>query len=224
MQIIFDSKTVSAEPGETIFAMAQREGVEIPALCQQQELKPPSTSCLVCLVKVNGRFVPSCATYVEDGMNIESETEEVHAMRRSALELLLSDHIDHCRTCGEGRKKCLLLKYMAKYRADRHRFRHSADNEVDHEPQTSESEALLQSDRVVFDSRKCIKCGLCIAVTRRDNDGIGLTFLGRGFETRVGVPFDEPLQMALELPANESADELANKIVSTCPTAALTWR
>jgi len=218
MQIIFDGKTVSAEAGETIFAVAEREGVEIPVLCRLPELQPPSTSCLVCLVKVNGRFVPSCATHVENDMNIESETEEVHAMRRSALELLLSDHMVHCRTCGEGRKKCRLLKYMAKYRANRHRFGNPAADELpaNHEPQTSECGTLVQSDRVVFDSRKCIKCGLCIALTRKCGEGIGLTFLGRGFETRVGIPFDEPLQRAVE----RSADE----IVSTCPTAALTWR
>ena len=234
MQIILDSKAVSAELGETIFDVAQREGIEVPALCRHPELKPLSTSCLVCLVKVDGRFVPSCATDVAEGMNIESETEEVHAMRRSALELLLSDHIAHCRTCGEGRKKCRLLKYMAKYKANRHRFKNAEASEppADHEPQTPENEAILQSDRVVFDPRKCIKCGLCVAITRKSGEEIGLTFLGRGFDTHVGVPFDEPLQRVLERSADKSADksagesagELADDIVSTCPTAALTWR
>ena len=205
MQITLDGQSVAAESGKTIFDVAQREGIDIPALCRLPGLKPPSTSCLICLVKVNDRFVPSCATYVEEGMKIESETDEVWSMRRAALELLLSDHMDHCRTCGEGRKKCRLLKYMAKYKADRHRFGH---------PEMEES--LLQSDRVVFDSRKCIKCGLCIAVTRKHGEAVGLTFLERGFETRVGVPFDEPLQRGIE----RSADE----VVATCPTAALTWR
>jgi NADH dehydrogenase/NADH:ubiquinone oxidoreductase subunit G len=203
MQIILDGQTVSAESGEMIFDVAQRAGVDIPALCRLPGLKPPSTSCLVCLVKWDGKFVPSCAIQVEEGMVIESETEEVHSMRRSALELLLSDHIDHCRTCGEGRKKCRLLKYMAKYKADRHRFGNS-------EP----AETILQSDRVVFDSRKCIKCGICLALTRQHDEEMGLTLLGRGFETRIGVPFDEPLQKGIE----RSAD----KIVPACPTAART--
>ena len=205
MQIILDGKSVSAESGDTIFDAAQREGIDIPALCRLPGLKPPSTSCLVCLVKVNDRFVPSCATYVEEGMKIESETEDVWSMRRSALELLLSDHIDHCRTCGEGRKKCRLLKHMAKYKADRHRFG---------PPQAKET--LLQSENIVFDSRKCIKCGLCIAITRKYGEEMGLTFLERGFETRIGVPFDEPLQRGV----GRSADE----VVATCPTAALTLR
>ena len=188
-----------------ILDAARREGIDIPALCHLPDLKPPSTSCLVCLVKLNGKFVPSCAVPVEEGMIIESETDEVATMRRSALELLLSDHISDCRSCGDGRKKCRLLKYMAKYKADRQRF-----------SSTEEPEHLLQNDRVVFDSRKCIKCGICIALTRQHGEEIGLTFFGRGFDTRIDIPFDEPIQKAIE----RSADE----VVPACPTAALTWR
>jgi NADH dehydrogenase/NADH:ubiquinone oxidoreductase subunit G len=138
-------------------------------------------------------------------MVIESETDEVSAMRRSALELLLSDHIGHCRTCGEGRKKCRLLKYIAKYKVNRQRFGNS-------EPEAT----LLQSDNVVFDSRKCIKCGICLAITRRNGEEIGLTFFGRGFDTHIGVPFGESLQTGI----GRSAEE----VVAACPTAALTRR
>ena len=205
MQVILDGKSVSAESGETILDVAKREGIDIPTLCHLPDLKPPSTSCLVCLVKADGKFVPSCAVLVEEGMIIESETEEVRSMRRSALELLLSDHMEYCRTCGNGRKKCRLLKYIAQYQVDRHRFGHS-----------EMPENLLQSDRVVFDARKCIKCGICIAITRQCGEDVGLTFLERGFETCVGIPFDEPLQRGIE--------RSAEQIVSSCPTAAFTWR
>ena len=204
MQVILDGKPVLAEFGETILDAARRAGIDIPTLCHLPGLKPPNTSCLVCLVKWNGKFVPSCAVHVEEGMVIESETDEVHTMRRTALELLMSDHIEHCRTCGEGRKKCRLLKYSAKYRVNRHRF---GNSEMPENP--------VHADRVVFDARKCIKCGICIALTRQYSEKIGLTFLRRGFETHVGVPFDESLQKGIEL----SADE----IVPACPTAALTW-
>ncbi|MDR0326975.1 MAG: (2Fe-2S)-binding protein [Planctomycetaceae bacterium] len=205
MQVILDGNPVSAHPGEMIFDTAQRAGIDIPALCRFPGLKPPSTSCLVCLVKQNGKFVPSCATPVEEGMVIESETDEVHVMRRSALELLLSDHISHCRTCGEGRKKCRLLKYIGKYKIDRRRFGLS-----------DMPEHILQSDRVVFDARKCIKCGICVAICRQHSEKVGLTLFGRGFNTHIGVPFDEPLQKGIE--------QSAESIVPACPTAALTWR
>ena len=205
MQIILDGKSVSAESGETILDVAQREGIDIPTLCYLPDLKLPSTSCLVCIVKADNKFVPSCAIPIEEGMVIESETEEVWLMRRSALELLLSDHVSHCQTCGNGRKKCRLLKYMAKYKADRQRFGNAEATGI-----------LLQSDRVIFDSSKCIKCGICITMTRKYGAETGLTFFGRGFATHIGIPFDEPLQKGIE----QSAEE----IVSACPTAALTWR
>ena len=207
MQVILDGKSVLAESGEMILDVARREGIDIPTLCYLPDLKPPSTSCLVCLVKLDGKFVPSCAVPVEEGMVIESETEEVASMRRSALELLLSDHVSHCRSCGEGRKKCRLLKYMAKYKADRNRFGSTHPDE---------EEAVLLSDRVKLDPKKCIKCGICIALTRQCNEEIGLTFFGRGFDTHIEIPFDEPLQKGI--------GQSAEKIVPACPTAALVWR
>ncbi len=44
---------------------------------------------MACLVRVNGKLVPSCATRAEEAMVIESETEPVQSARKMALELLL---------------------------------------------------------------------------------------------------------------------------------------
>ena len=92
-----DNKTVEVPEGTTVLQAARQAGIEIPALCQCEGL-PHQTSCLVCLVKRrdNGRFLPSCATVVTDGLDIESETEEVHQARRQALQLLIDDHLGDC--------------------------------------------------------------------------------------------------------------------------------
>ena len=47
-------------------------------------------------MKINGKLVPSCGTKVTPGMAVESETTEVHEARRTALELLFSDHVGDC--------------------------------------------------------------------------------------------------------------------------------
>jgi ferredoxin len=76
---------------------AESLGIEIPTLCFLKGYAP-ATSCQVCLVRnghTNG-FVPACATRAEEGMDIESESDAVHAMRRTALELLFSDHVGDC--------------------------------------------------------------------------------------------------------------------------------
>ncbi len=94
-RLTIDEREVEVPAGATILEAAARLGIEIPTLCYFKGYTP-STSCLVCLVKVGGRMVPSCATLAGDGMRVESETAEVHAVRRTALELLLSDHVGDC--------------------------------------------------------------------------------------------------------------------------------
>ncbi len=99
MKVTLDGHVCAAENNETILQLARRQGIAIPTLCDGSHhppKHPQSTSCLVCLVKVAGRFVPACATQVEDGMIVESETEEVRNLRKTSLELLLSDHLGDC--------------------------------------------------------------------------------------------------------------------------------
>ena len=92
-----DSREIEVEPGTTVLAAARRLGIEIPTLCFLEACEPP-TSCFVCVVKIKGRpgLIPSCATVATDGMEVESESEEVREARRMALELLLSDHLGDC--------------------------------------------------------------------------------------------------------------------------------
>ncbi len=97
--LTIDGREVAVEPGQTILDAARQLGIDIPTLCFLEKCSP-ATSCLACLVKVKinsqARFVPSCATKAQPGMVLESETAEVHEARRTALELLLSDHVGDC--------------------------------------------------------------------------------------------------------------------------------
>ena len=96
-KITIDGQPVEVPPGASVLDAARKLGIDVPALCHLEGYKP-STSCLVCMVKVLGsnRLAPSCGTEAVDGMQIESETPEVHQVRRTALELLLSDHVGDC--------------------------------------------------------------------------------------------------------------------------------
>ncbi len=93
--ITIDSRPVEVSPGDSVLDAARCLGLDIPTLCYLEKCGP-LTSCLVCLVKINGKLVPSCGTRAVPGMVIESETEEVHEARRTALELLFSDHVGDC--------------------------------------------------------------------------------------------------------------------------------
>ncbi len=93
--ITIDSRPVEVQPGDSVLSAARKLGIDIPTLCFLEKCGPLNT-CQVCLVKLNGRLVPSCGTKVAPGMVVESETEEVHEARRTALELLFSDHVGDC--------------------------------------------------------------------------------------------------------------------------------
>jgi hypothetical protein len=96
--VTIDGRAVSVAPESTILEAARECGLDIPTLCDRGGGKPALTSCMVCVVRVNGgsRLVPSCATRIAEGMIIESEAPAIHKARRTALELLLSDHVGPC--------------------------------------------------------------------------------------------------------------------------------
>ncbi len=96
-KLTIDHRDVEVHEGATVLDAARKLGIDVPALCFRGGCSP-STSCLACVVRIGGqeRLVPSCATTAAEGMQVESETEAVRQVRRTALELLLSDHLGDC--------------------------------------------------------------------------------------------------------------------------------
>ena len=95
--LTIDGKSIQVPEGATILDAAQLLGIEIPTLCFLKEISP-LTSCMVCVVKVEGRknLLPACGTKAQEGMVVLNDDPEVTAARRTALELLLSDHVGDC--------------------------------------------------------------------------------------------------------------------------------
>lgn len=96
-KITLNGTEVEVPAGVTILEAARACGVEIPTLCHDEQLEP-FASCWLCAVKLEGvaRYVPACGTRVAPGMRIWTDTEDVRAVRRMALELLLSNHRGDC--------------------------------------------------------------------------------------------------------------------------------
>jgi formate dehydrogenase major subunit len=96
---------VEAAPGSTILDVVREHGLDdIPTLCHSRELEPYG-SCFLCVVEVKGRWnlVPACATRVAQGMEVTTRNERIEASRRTALELLMSNHYADCVSpCTEG--------------------------------------------------------------------------------------------------------------------------
>ena len=96
-RLLIDGREVEVREGATVLDAADALGIDIPTLCFHPELEP-STSCMLCVVRIDGArsLVPSCATIAIEGMSVESENETVLKARRTALELLLSEHAGDC--------------------------------------------------------------------------------------------------------------------------------
>ncbi|BCL83475.1 FAD-dependent oxidoreductase [Ktedonobacteria bacterium brp13] len=96
--VTIDGKTMQAYQGETILSVAIDNGIhDIPNLCNDEKLEPTS-ACRMCLVHVEGvdRPLPSCNTPAEPGMVILTNSDELFHLRRTNLELMLSDHNAYC--------------------------------------------------------------------------------------------------------------------------------
>lgn len=108
MNVILNNKITQAYRGETILDLCRRNNIEIPTLCHDNRLRP-YTSCFVCVVEVEGMrgLQPSCSTKAMEGMKIETENPRVRKARKTALDLLVSNHYADCtgpckQTCPAG--------------------------------------------------------------------------------------------------------------------------
>ena len=258
-RVSIDGREVDVTPGSNLLAALRKLEIDVPALCYLPGCTP-NTACMACVVWLKGpdRIVPSCATRAEERMCIESETPELHELRRMALELMLSDHAGarwgEPETDGRRRilcdcgphAQCRLRKYAELYGADPERYRPpiAGNNEraaaTQHAPadlcvppipadrmlsppsnpkskiQNPESTAgdpRYDHPEIEYHPALCIRCGICVQLSRQAGEPLGLTFIGRGFDTRVDVPFGDCLSDALRTPARRCA--------GACPTGAL---
>ena len=97
VNLTIDGKSIQVPEGTTILDAAESLGIKIPTLCFVKDLLP-LTSCMLCVVRVEGRrnLLPACATRAEEGMVVKNDDPDVTSARRTALELLLSDHAGDC--------------------------------------------------------------------------------------------------------------------------------
>ncbi len=102
---------------------------------------------------------------------------------------------------------CQLRKYAEEYGSSQRRFTFV---------ERKKFQKNIQHDLVVYEAGKCIKCGLCVQITKKAGEKFGLAFVGRGFDVRVQSSLGVPLSQGLEIAAAEC--------VSACPTGALSWK
>jgi len=129
----------------------------------------------------------------------EGKRREIKSNSNAMAEASRCLHCD-CRKMDN----CKLRDCADIYQADRRKFllgdRESLKKHFNHES-------------IVYEPEKCIKCGLCVEIAQKNNELTGVTFIGRGFDVEMAVPFNQNINQALT--------QTAQKCAEACPTGAL---
>ena len=175
MKIFVDNKELEVSGKRVLIEELREAGYDIPSLCYTPNAKH-HTSCMICMVRneANNQMIPSCSTIPVEGMRIDTSSDDVIALRRTAIELLLSEHKARCGGC-ESKAKCRLRDLALRMKAKWTRFAPLPPVE----PVVREH----VTGRLWFEPAKCIRCGLCVY-----NSVDGFTFKGRGFGMQVVIP------------------------------------
>jgi formate dehydrogenase major subunit len=201
-----DGVAVTVPEGTSVMRAAALAGVKVPKLCATDTLKAFG-SCRLCLVEVEGRkgYPASCTTTVAAGMKIRTQSPKLQQLRRSVMELYLSDYpLERQPSEAEARTE---LRTMA------HKLG------VTSTPYANGKRHLGQpkdesNPYFTFDPDSCIVCSRCVRACDEVQGTYALTIQGRGFESKVSASQDQPFL--------ESECVSCGACVEACPTAALT--
>jgi [NiFe] hydrogenase diaphorase moiety small subunit len=173
-----DGEDVPFRPGETVLQAATRAGRYIPHLCWHPDFAPHG-SCRVCTVKAGGRSAAACTTRAVPELEVESDTEELNAQRKTLLQMLFVEGNHFCPSC-EKSGNCLLQATAYQVGMEGPHFEEFYPNRpVD----ASHPDILL-------DFNRCILCELCVRASR-DVDGKNVfAIAGHGIGTHLIVNSD----------------------------------
>jgi len=209
IRLRIDDKEIKTTEGTTILEAARSGGIDIPNLCYDPRIAPQG-ACRLCIVQIDSRpgLTTSCNTPVEEGMKVCTENEEIAAIRKTILELLLADHRVACTSCDRD-GACRLQDYAYRYHADERRF--TAGRQKPRRPNYA-----TNSEAICYDPDKCILCGLCVKYCAEVEMDEALTFGGLGGEMEVTTAFGMDLR--------ESTCELCGGCIQVCPVGAIVER
>jgi len=203
INLTIDGKQIAVREGTTVLEAARKLEIEIPTLCHHPKLTPFG-GCRLCIVEVKGapRPLTSCTTPATEGMEVTTKNEKLEDLRKTVLELILSDHPNDCMVC-ERAGDCTLQELAYQYGIKEISLK-------------GERRTYAKKDGNPFierDMEKCILCARCVKVCREVQGVSAIDFAYRGFQSKVCPSFEHDLDC-----------EFCGQCVAVCPTGALTGK
>jgi NADH-quinone oxidoreductase subunit G len=198
-----DGIEVTVENGTNMIEAAAVAGVEIPHFCYHQDLSIAG-NCRMCLVDVEagGRGPDiACNMQARDGLEIRTDSDNVHKMRESVMEFLLKNHPLDCPVCDQS-GECTLQDHYSDHGNNGSRL---AD-EKNHAPKRQ-----TLSDKIVLDAERCIACSRCVRFGDEITHTGDLRLFERTDHTEIGLFPGEALDHGYQ-----------GNLIDICPVGALT--
>ena len=196
---------VEIQKGKTILEAADTQGITIPTLCYHKDLCVAG-NCRVCVVEVAGqkRLSAACATPVEEGMEILTNSLKVRNSRKHIIELLLAEHNADCTKCYRN-GNCELQDLASEYKIMTQDFLELA-------PLKNYTIDMF-SPSIMKDDSKCIRCQRCVRTCAELQGVNALTVAHKGDQMKISTFFEKPM--------NDVVCTNCGQCVNHCPTGAL---
>ncbi len=197
-----DGRDIEAGPDETIWQVAQREGIDIPHLCWLPEPGYRADgNCRACMVEIEGEraLAASCIRKPTAGMKVNTANERATTARKMVIELLMADQPDRA-VAHDPTSKLWRTADQAGIGESRFPSRETPVSDISHPAMAVNLDA-------------CIQCNLCVRACRevQVNDVIGMAY--RNNQAKIVFDMDDPM--------GASTCVACGECVQACPTGAL---
>lgn len=197
-----DGQVIPFDEGQSILAAALAAGHYIPYLCYHPEFKPHG-SCKVCTVKVNGRTCASCTQPAHAGDVVESNVEDVIAVRKGLVQFLFTEGNHFCPSC-EASGNCMLQAVG---------YELGVDNEH-YSPLFPDRPVDASHPEVLVDFNRCILCELCVRASALVDKKYVFALSGRGIRKHLVVNAESGRLADTNLAVDDKA-------MSVCPVGVI---
>ncbi|HEY5469433.1 MAG TPA: NADH-dependent [FeFe] hydrogenase, group A6 [Bacteroidales bacterium] len=205
INLFINDQKVSVQAGTTVLAAAKKLKINIPTLCNHDDLCVAG-NCRVCIVEQKGArtLIASCATPVTEGMDIHTNTLKVRNARKHVIELLLSEHRADCTKCYKN-QNCELQSLANEFAFGDHILLDLVEDKKYNIDRSSPS--------FIKDDSKCIRCQRCVRTCSELQYVSAIAVANKGSHQKISSFHDRPMSHVVCTNCGQC--------VNRCPTGAL---